>query len=335
MDIDTPVLSMDWLPGKGNQETLALACSDGSFKLVSRAGRIEKNVPEAHMTAIISLKWSYEGTLATAGEDGQIKTWSRGGMLRSQVVQGGKPIYGLVWSPDSDAILYCCDKNLIIEPTLPGNKQISWKAHDGIVLACDWNPANNLIVSAGEDSKYRVWDQFGRQLYNSLPYDHVITSVKWAPNGEVFAVGSFEMLRLCDKSGWSHSFDKPQAGSILNMSWSNDGTILVGAGGSGAVPFGYIVDRKLNWNNIEALLDEDDKITVIDYLHELNEVLDYPERVVTMSIKFNFMIVATTTCVYVYNIQSQNWQTPFTFDVRDAISMIVQGAKYFAIIDAS
>lgn len=307
MDIDTPVLAMDWLPSKGAQEILALACSDGSFKLVSKAGRIEKSVAEAHMTAIISLKWSYEGTLATAGEDGQIKTWSRGGMLRAQVVTGGKPIYGLVWSPDSDAILYCTDKNLIIEPTLPGNKQISWKAHDGIVLACDWNPANNLIVSAGEDSKYRVWDQFGRQLYNSLPYDHVITSVKWAPNGEVFAVGSFEMLRLCDKSGWSHSFDKPQSGSLLNMSWSNDGTILAGAGGSGAVTFGYIVDRKLNWNNIEVQLDEDEKITIVDYLHELNEVLDFTDRVVDISIKFGYMIVATTSQLYVYSIQAQNW----------------------------
>ena len=119
------------------------------------------------------------------------------------------------------------------------------------------------------------------------------------------------------------------------MSWSNDGTILAGAGGSGAVCFGYIVDRKMNWNNMEAMLDEDEKITVTDYLHELNEVLDYPERVVAMSIKFHHMIVATMTCVYIYNIQQQNWQTPYTTDVRDAVSMIVQGAKYFAIIDAS
>ena len=48
MDIDQPVLAMDWLPGKGTNEILALACSDGSFKLVSKAGRVEKNVSEAH-----------------------------------------------------------------------------------------------------------------------------------------------------------------------------------------------------------------------------------------------------------------------------------------------
>ena len=31
-----------------------------------------------------------------------------------------------------------------------------WKAHDGIVLKVDWNPINNLIISGGEDCKYKV-----------------------------------------------------------------------------------------------------------------------------------------------------------------------------------
>lgn len=119
------------------------------------------------------------------------------------------------------------------------------------------------------------------------------------------------------------------------MSWSNDGTILAGAGGSGQVAFGYIVDRKLNWNNIEAALDEDDKITVIDNLNEMNEVLDFSERVVLMEVKFGNLIVATTSMIYIYNIAQQNWQTPYQCDVRDAVSMIVQGSKYFAVIDAS
>lgn len=164
MDVDVPVVDLDWLPtGKGAQEVLALACSDGSFKLVSKQGRIEKNVAEAHASAIICIKWNYEGAaLATTGEDGQIKIWSRGGMLRSALVQGSKPIYCAVWSPENDSILYCCDKNLTIVPTLPGNKQLQWKAHDGVVLACDWNPGNNLIISSGEDCKYRVWDSYGR-----------------------------------------------------------------------------------------------------------------------------------------------------------------------------
>lgn len=75
MEVDTPVLSMDWFPtAKGASEVLAIAHSDGSFKLVNKTGRVEKAVADAHQTAIISIKWSYEGAaLATAGEDGQIK----------------------------------------------------------------------------------------------------------------------------------------------------------------------------------------------------------------------------------------------------------------------
>ena len=48
----------------------------------------------------------------------------------------------------------------------------------------------------------------GRLLYSSAPYDYVITSVAWSPNGEYFAVGAFGMLKLCDKTGWTYSFNK-------------------------------------------------------------------------------------------------------------------------------
>lgn len=151
-----------------------------------------------------------------------------------------------------------------------------------------------MIVSCGEDCKYRVWDQYGRQLYSSLPYDHVVTSVKWQPNGENFAVGAFEMLRLCDKTGWSHSFDKPECGSVLALSWSADGTTVAGAGGNGSVIFGSIVDRAISHGSMEAVLDENNKINVTDILHELNEDLDFRERVVNMSLQFGFLIVCTT-----------------------------------------
>lgn len=60
------------------------------------------------------------------------------------------------------------------------------------------------------------------------------------------------MIRLCDKSGWSYSFGKHEAGSLMKLSWSKDGTVVAGAGGNGQVLFGYIVDRQLSWANIEV-----------------------------------------------------------------------------------
>lgn len=49
MDVEGSVICMDWLPvAKGNAEVLALGCADGSYKLVSKAGRVEKSISEAH-----------------------------------------------------------------------------------------------------------------------------------------------------------------------------------------------------------------------------------------------------------------------------------------------
>ena len=33
---------------------------------------------------------------------------------------------------------------------------LQWKAHDGVILKVDWNPVNGLILSGGEDCKYKV-----------------------------------------------------------------------------------------------------------------------------------------------------------------------------------
>ena len=75
--------------------------------------------------------------------------------------------------------------------------------------------------------RYRVWDAFGRQLYCSGQHDYPITAVSYSPDGENFAVGSFNTLRLCDKIGWSHSLDKPSTGSVYKISWSGDGTQVI------------------------------------------------------------------------------------------------------------
>lgn len=42
---------------------------------------------------------------------------------------------------------------------------------------------------------------YGRQMYGSSPHEYPITSVAWTPDGSLFAVGSFNTLRLCDKTG--------------------------------------------------------------------------------------------------------------------------------------
>jgi len=58
--------------------------------------------------------------------------------------------------------------------------------------------------------------------------EYPVTSVAWCPDGELFAAGSFNTLRLCDKTGWTYSKQKTETGSILNIAWTSDGTQLSG-----------------------------------------------------------------------------------------------------------
>lgn len=169
MEFDSHPTDLDWLPiAKGLNDTFAIGFADGSFQLVSKLAQVEKKVGDAHKSAITCLKWSHEGgALATAGEDGNIKTWSKNGNLRSTLVQSESVIYALSWGPDSESLCYCSDSNIFIKSLQAGQKTQQWKAHDGLVLKVDWNASNNLVVSAGEDCKYKLWDSYGRLLFAS------------------------------------------------------------------------------------------------------------------------------------------------------------------------
>jgi intraflagellar transport protein 80 len=80
-------------------------------------------------------------------------------------------------------------------------------------------------------------------------------------------------------------------------------------------------------------LDQENKITINDCLHEHSDDLDFRDRVVNMSMNYGHLVVCTTNQCYVYH--EGNWASPFVFDIKDVVFLIVQGAKYFALIDAS
>ena len=158
-DLDGYYTCLEWGPNlKSGSELLALGSSDGQLKLVNKNGKTDKVLNEAHSNAILCIKWTMDGNgLATSGEDGQVKIWSRQAVLRANLAQCNSPVFAIAWSYDENYLLYSNDKNIFIKPVLKGGlKTISWKAHDEIVLCVDWSAASKLIVSGGEDRKFKV-----------------------------------------------------------------------------------------------------------------------------------------------------------------------------------
>jgi len=135
-----------------SQDTLAAACADGTlrFFVVSRSdaaasgssssaaaaaaraavdrsgGRLlsvreERKVVASSggegVGAVTCVRWSPDGgTVATGGEDGCVKVWSRAGMMRTTLVTAGRPIYAVAWSADGGSVLYACGRDLCIVP---------------------------------------------------------------------------------------------------------------------------------------------------------------------------------------------------------------------------
>merc|ERR1719284_1172366 len=299
-------------------------------------GREEKKVEQkdAHRGACISLKWSFDGSaLATAGEDGCVKVWSRSGMLRSTLTQMPHAIYSVVWSPDNEHLLFATNRKILLKSIQAGSKSIEWKAHEGIVTIVDWSFVNNTILSGGEDCRYKIWDGYGRMLFSSAPLDHVVTSLAWSPTGKHFAVGAFNVLKLCDKTGWSYCRETPEVGSIFGISWCNDGTQFACGCGNGTVVFVSLVDRTFSWQNTDVTLDENNTITVHDVLNETKEELDFRDRVTDMSLAYGALVVTTNNQCFVY--QQSNWNTPHVEDLKEPPTLILQCPHHFALVDAN
>jgi len=140
------------------------------------------------------------------------------------------------------------------------------------------------------------------------------------------------LLRLCDKTGWTHCQERIHSGSIMCISWTPDGTQFAGAGGEGAVVFAQVVGRKFEWKNIEATLVETRKIRIQDVGNESIEEIDFSrDRVVELGLGFDHLVVTTTSQCFVYGLQNLN--TPIIFDIRAPAHFIHLCKTHFLSLD--
>lgn len=68
-----------------------------------------------------------------------------------------------------------------------------------------------------------------------------------------------------------------------------------------------------------------------DYHNEVTEEIDFRDRLIDMTIGYNYLIVVTNNQCHIYNINYI--QTPYSFDLKEKVKMILTCPKYFALID--
>eukprot|EP00744_Colponema_vietnamica_P004698 GILI01006971.1.p1 GENE.GILI01006971.1~~GILI01006971.1.p1 ORF type:complete len:777 (-),score=200.59 GILI01006971.1:150-2480(-) len=347
-DFESCVTFVAWIPTSSSggkrrdnsaREHFIVGFADGSLRFMNAAtGRVDKVVEAAHVGAVTSVAFASDAsTIATAGEDGVVKIWSQAGIQRSVLANIGKSIYVLLWGTESadmngETILYSSGSDLVIKAINPSAKrQIKWKAHNGAVLCADWSRMSNYIVTGGEDGAFKVWDSYGLNVFSYEEGQHPITSIGFAPDGELFAVGSYLNLRICDKTGWTHCTDRVDGGSVMSLSWTSDGTQVVCGGGTGAVSVAQLIDRHMHWGNLNVTMTDSKKLVVEDVLTGAVEDLNHSDKVIKISIGYGFLIVCTTTQCVAYDVM--RLKTPSSFDLRDAVITLAQTVKHFLIAD--
>ncbi|EDW46393.1 intraflagellar transport protein 80 homolog [Drosophila sechellia] len=320
--------------GKGS-DTLLICSNDGRFVILNKSARVERSI-SAHAAAISSGRWSPDGAgLLTAGEDGVIKIWSRSGMLRSTVVQNEESIRCARWAPNSTSIVFCQGGHISIKPLAANSKLIRWRAHDGLVLSLSWSTQSNVIASGGEDFRFKIWDAQGANLFTSAAEEYAITSVAFNPEKDYLLVGTFNLLKLCHSNGWSYNtarFSSPRVGSLFNLSWSPDGTQATCGTSTGQLIVAYVIEQQLVSGNLKATSKSRKSITLKDIATGTQDILDFPQRVVSFGLGYGHLVVATTNQVHIYNEKYIN--TPIIIDGRNDTRVIEVGKKYFMILDA-
>jgi intraflagellar transport protein 80 len=159
------------------------------------------------------------------------------------------------------------------------------------------------------------WSLCREQVYREIK----ASSPSLAPESDDTPAGSGEVKDLIP------------SGSLLDICWAYDNSLLAAGTADGGVVFGQLVGRRIEWRNLNVVHADPDRCLVHDVLTDKQEEINPRDKIVRMSLGYGFLILATTTQVQVYDTNSL--QMPNSFDVKDTVSLICQSERSFLILD--
>ncbi len=181
---------------------------------------------EAHDLPVTGLAFTPDGQrLVSAGEDGTIAVWDRGGHFISRSpayprIQAMQP----VWS--RDLILTGHEDGTVRSLRFPSLVQEKvWPRHAGDLHALAWH-ASGHVASAGDDGGVRVWSLDGEEV-RTLPQPPTDAStLEFSPDGRwLHGSGWFQLYRWDLAAGTIEVLPTPHNGTIVGLEYTRTGTL--------------------------------------------------------------------------------------------------------------
>lgn len=302
-----------WRGAKGGLDGLVVGLADGSLEILNKMGHVQKTVKDAHKGAITTVKVSHDGqSILSSGEDCACRLFSRNGMLRNELGRGEVPVFAAAWAPDNSAVALAGSKTVSIRKIAPG-PEVSAKIAEGAVLFLDFSTNENLILAAGEDSRFALIDFLGRVHFNSQPFDFPFVSGKFLTNGSHLVLVNVRELLLADKKG-SILHRLNCTGGLNCLTVARDSPQFWIGTLEGKIVSGFVMlFEPFTYKNLRISLKSETKITVADLNSEYNETIELPSPPNGVELFDDRLLIVMQGKLMLVNLISPT--TPNTIDV--------------------
>ena len=146
-----------------------------------------------HKSQVIRLVWNSSGSLlASADVNGEIRVWNRDGSPAG-VIRTDPVVMGLAWHPAKPLLATGTAANGNIQVwSLDGNLIKSWKAHSKGIIALDWNPTGDRLLSSAYDQHVRVWDEEANAVGKLAGPMAIACAATWNATGQQIATAHID-----------------------------------------------------------------------------------------------------------------------------------------------
>jgi intraflagellar transport protein 80 len=314
----------------GGPNTFIIGCADGSLHLCSPNWRVEKTVP-AHTGGVTCLSVNPDGlSIASGGEDGVVKIWSRNGILRTNLASAGSAITSCNWDNTGKYLMFTNGGMVTVRSASFKQEQTQFRAHRRLVTCSAWDRASGELITGGEDRIARVFDQDGRMLAESARCDFAVSSVAFLSSAKLCLIGTANRLYLTDNRLRLLNTATVAAGAAICASLDQPRAIVAGNGVAALIA---AVGKQLVFRETEVFGETPRKLTVFDLKNGVSETVQFTESIVDFHLNFNHLIITTATKIHVY--KSGTWTTPVIVDTKETPRAIVQSQTMFAFISPS
>lgn len=324
------ITAIDSTRDPGAQNTFLIGCSDGNVHLCSPNWRVEKTV-QAHTGGVTCIAVNPDGlSVATGGEDGLVKIWSRNGSLRTTLASCGCAVTSINWDCTGKYIMYTHGGMITVRSASFKQDQTQFRGHRRLIICSDWNRASNEILTGGEDRVARIFDMDGRVVAESQQFDFAVSSVRFLPSAKLCLIGTATRLYLTDHRLRLLNTLAVPAGSGICVSADQPRAIVAGNGTASLVA---AIGKKVVYRDCEVFAESPRKLTVFDLKNGISETLQFVDCVLDFYLNFNNLIVATQNKVHIY--KSGQWTTPVIVDTKEPAKVIVQSLTMFAYVSSA